>query len=196
MKMERINTQYHQTAPQIQEEFEMIKRAKNDSRRFEPLYNKYHEQIFRYVHNRVNDQQVASDIVSQVFMKAISNIGSYQFKGVPFGSWLYRIASSELNQWFRRSSATRKVSVPFERLRNELIETTDEKNDELLDLLTQSLNQMKEDDLELIELRYFEMRSVREISEMKDWSESNVKVKCHRAMNKLKKIFSELNASL
>ena len=174
----------------MHEEIKMIERAKKDPRAFEPLYNKYHEQIFRYVNNRINDINHSCDIVSQVFMKAISNLHKFEHRGVPFGSWLYRIASSELNQWFRDTKAERKVSVPFENFRLELIDDESSDNGRLKELLGESLNELPESDLELIELRYFEKRSVKEIAEMKNLSESNAKVKCHRAMNKLRKILS------
>ena len=47
---------------------------------------------------RVDDVEAAYDITSNVFVKALTNIHKYEFRGVPFSSWLFRIAKSGLYQ--------------------------------------------------------------------------------------------------
>ena len=90
-----VNPVYHQTSDILQEELSWISSAKKDPERFGPLYKKYHEQIFRYVYQRMDDQDLAFDVTSQVFIKAMNNLHKFEYRGVPFSSWLYRIAKSE-----------------------------------------------------------------------------------------------------
>jgi RNA polymerase sigma-70 factor (ECF subfamily) len=87
-----VNPMYHQTNQRMEEELSWIRRAQKDPECFGPLYKKYHEQIFRYVYQRMDDEETAFDVTSQVFMKALNNLNRYEFRGVPFSSWLYRIA--------------------------------------------------------------------------------------------------------
>ena len=100
---------YHQTQKQLLSENDIVDAAKRDLKMFEPLYNKYHEQIFRYVYQKIESEYMAKDITSQIFLKAMNHIHQYQFKGVPFSSWLYRIAMSEVNQSFKDKKAEEKA---------------------------------------------------------------------------------------
>jgi len=181
-------SRYHQTNAQLLDEQKMIAAAKENSKHFELLYNKYHEPIFRYIYQRMDDKELAFDITTNVFVKALSNIQKYQFKGVPFSAWLFRIAKSELYQAFKDRKAERTINVDTEHLNQIAEELNDTEDRELLK--TQLLNHIStlhETDLQLIELRFFEDRSFREIGEILEMTENNAKVKCFRALQKLKK---------
>ena len=105
------NPNYHHTEEKLLKELQWIKYAQENPRGFEPLYNKYYEQILRYIYQRIDDKEIAYDITSQVFLKALNNIHKYEYRGVPFASWLYRIAKSELYQSFRDKKAERTVNI-------------------------------------------------------------------------------------
>ena len=55
--------------------------------------------------------------------------------------------------------------------------------------LFRCLSLLKDDDLQLIEMRYFEKRSYREIGEIIEITENNAKVRTFRALERLKKLF-------
>ena len=95
-----INLNFHQSNEQLQEELIIIEAAKINPNQFAPLYTKYYEQIFNYIYNRMASKDVAFDITSQVFLKAMTNLSKYIYIGVPFSSWLFRIAHNELMQVF------------------------------------------------------------------------------------------------
>ena len=184
-----VNPVYHQTDDRLREELDWIKSAKKDPERFGPLYRKYHEQIFRYIYQRMDDQEMAFDVTSQVFVKAMSNLHKYEYRGVPFSSWLYRIAKSELYQAFRDRKARRTVSVESMHLFEMIEEMVEE--DSTLDKqrLINCLPLLAETDLQLIEMRYFEKRSYKEIGEILDITENNAKVRAFRALERLKRLF-------
>lgn len=58
--------------------------------------------------------------------------------------------------------------------------------------LLSALTRLKADQLELIEMRFFEKRSFREIGDLLEMTENNAKVKTFRAVNKLKQLFNKL----
>lgn len=188
-----VNPMYHQTSQRMEEELDWIRRAQKDPESFGPLYKKYHEQIFRYIYQRMDDEETAFDVTSQVFLKALNNLNRYEYRGVPFSSWLYRIAKSELYQSFRDRKAKRTVNIDSFQL-FELIDDIEEDNSEEYRLkLFHCLKMMKEKDMQLIEMRFFEKRSFREIGEILDITENNAKVKAFRSIEKLKLLFNTTN---
>lgn len=84
--------------------------AKGDEQAFADLYDAYIDSIYRFVYLRVEDQQTAEDITSNVFLKAWEKLDKYQFRGVPFRAWLFRIARNAVIDHYR----TRKEMAPLE----------------------------------------------------------------------------------
>lgn len=184
----RMNT-YHQTDLQQLQELEVIQLAKMDPAKFEPLYTKYYPQIFRYIYQRIADKDLAFDITSQVFLKALNSLNKYEYRGVPFSSWLYRIAKSELYQSFRDEKSNRTVDVDPINMAHLMDDLEDENNaEERLSKVLINLKHLKESELALIELRFFEKRSFKEIADLMYITENNAKVKCFRVLEKLKKM--------
>lgn len=189
--MRQLNPIFHHSSQMLVEEKEWIALAKNDPKCFAPLYKKYHEQIFRYVYQRMDDKNLAYDVTSQVFLKAINNLNKYEYRGVPLGSWLYRIAKSELNQAYRDRKAKRTINIDkvqvstFMEVFNEETNTLNKKQ------LFKALSRLKGLDLQLIEMRYFEDRPYKEIGEILNIKENNAKVKTFRALQKLKQLFTK-----
>ncbi len=175
------------SADDMQEEWLEIQAAQQNPARFRPLYDRYYEPIFRFIFRRTADESLSADICSQVFLKAMQRLERYQFKGVPFSAWLYRIASNEVAQHFRQTKKNRVVSIEDTNV-TEMMDEVDESNVELYrDQLIQVLDDLKETDLRLIEMRYFEQRPFKEIAEILEITESNAKVKTYRILERLNK---------
>lgn len=187
----KTNFSYHQSALVIQEELALIEKAKINPQFFGPIYNKYYDSIYRYIYKRVDEQETAFDITSNVFTKAMSALNKFEFRGVPFSSWLFRIAKSELYQSFRDNKARRTINIDMVNIVQIVDEFCDDKSEINRNKLLSSLTLLKESELKLIEMRFFEKRSFREIGELLDLTENNAKVKTFRALIKLKKKFSQ-----
>ncbi|MFY7667097.1 MAG: RNA polymerase sigma factor [Crocinitomicaceae bacterium] len=187
------NFAYHQNALVLQEELTLIEKAKMNPQFFAPIYNKYYESIFRYIYKRVDEQEAAFDITSNVFVKALGALNKFEFRGVPFSSWLFRIAKSELYQSFRDKKASRTINIDMVTIVQIVDEFCDDHTEENRQKLMKSLTLLKDNELQLIEMRFFEKRSFREIGEILDLTENNAKVKTFRALIKLKKKFSLQN---
>ncbi len=171
----------------MEEEWVQIQAAQQDPRQFRPLYNTYFDPIFRFVFRRTADENVTADVCSQVFLKAIQKIGSYKYKGVPFSAWLYRIASNEVAQFYCNTQKSRTISLEEHQV-VDIIEEIEESDQETYRFaLIESLHELKEADVQLIEMRFFEQRPFKEIAAILDITESNAKVKTYRILEKLKK---------
>ena len=181
---------YHQSQNQLLSENDIVEAAKKDPKQFEALYKKYYEQIFRYIHQRMDDKEMAFDITSQVFLKAMVNLPKYKYKGVPFSSWLYRIAMSEVYQSFKDKKSTRTVNVDTSNVEDIIDEVEQDNTGEMREVLIKVIGDLPEVELQIIEMRYFEKRSYREIGDILGMTENNAKVKAYRIVEKLKKSFS------
>lgn len=184
------NFAYHQSGLVLKEELTLIEKAKMNPQFFAPIYNKYHEAIFRYIFKRVDEEEAAYDITSNVFLKALGALNKFEFRGVPFSSWLFRIAKSELYQSFRDKKANRTINIDLVTIVQIVDEICDDQTEENRQKLLKSLTLLKENELQLIEMRFFEKRSFREIGEILSLTENNAKVKTFRALAKLKKKFN------
>ena len=177
----------------LQKEWDVIRAAQKDPAMFRPLYDQYFECIFRFVYRRTSNESQASDICSQVFLKAMQQINKYQFKGVPFSAWLYRIASNEVAQYFRNVHKNRVISLETSHISGLVEEMEVSQKESYQNAMIQALDELKETDVQLIEMRFFEQRPFKEIAEIIGITESNAKVKTYRILEKLKKIIMRIH---
>lgn len=174
---------------ELEIERRLIEAAKKDPDKFIDLYEKYYDQLYRYVYRRVGgDSDVAYDIVSQTFMNALSHLSSFTWQGYPFSSWLYKIAHNNVIKWYRK--ADKQHYIPIEEARGVSDKQRDQK--ELTDAaiakehINAMMEQLKEDEREILRLKFFEGLSNIEIAEIMDLSVSNIGVKVFRTLKKAK----------
>lgn len=170
------------------EELKLIDSAKLNPANFAPLYDFYYKPIYLFIYKRYRDKELTADLTSQVFLKAMLNIQKYQDKGFPFSAWLFRIALNEMNMLHRKNSKYKEVEVR----EKDAIEFLDELDIELKEknivTILSFLEKMEEDQQQLIQLRFFDKLSFKEIGDLLLISEDNAKVRLYRAIDKLKKM--------
>jgi RNA polymerase sigma-70 factor (ECF subfamily) len=177
-------------------EAQIIELAKKDSYYFGTLYNNYFDKIFRFVFKRLGgNEDSAADITQQTFMKAMANLYKYEDRGLPFSSWLYRIAQNEVNMHFRNQQSVVKVVIEERMFKNMCEEAnignymSQEQQEKLINLL----NEIEQEHLDLIELRYFQGLSFKEIADIYSITEANAKMRVYRILEKLNKKWEELS---
>lgn len=171
-------------------ESEQIRLAQRDHQYFGVLYERYFEQIFRFIFKRLSgDEAVAGDLTQQTFLKAMANIGRYEDRGLAFGSWLYRIAQNEVNLFFRNEKRTRLVDVHENQLRSMLEESEirSHMSQEDQEKLVRCINELDPDQMDLIELRFFQGLSFKEIADIYNITEANAKMRIYRLLEKINK---------
>jgi len=180
--------QHHQSDKDIRLELQQVNAAKENPRHFNVLYEKYFKSIYMFIYKRTYNEELAADITSHVFLKALINIKKYKYKGVPFSGWLFRIAFNEVNMYFRKNKTNRIVSIEQSGILQIAQEAEITDNTEALQLMTNALKKLDSDDIHLIELRFFEKRSFAEVGEIIGITENNAKVKIYRIIDKLKRL--------
>ncbi len=172
-------------------ESEIIALAKTDQKYFGSLYDHYFDQIFRFIFKRLGgDEETTGDLTQQTFIKAMANMSKYEDRGFPFSSWLYRIAQNEVSMFFRQQSKVYSVAIDESRIQEfaqeaEIFSSHMSMEDQ--DKLVEMLNGLSESELELIELRFFQEMSFKEIAEIYSVSEATAKMRTYRILERINK---------
>lgn len=191
MNVMSIPGKYQYTNEQLSAEVAQIEAAKRDPAAFGVLYEKFFGQIFMFLLRRVETKEIADDLCSQVFLKALNYLPKYQHKGLPFSSWLFRIARNELYTAYHKNKVVPVLSIDRSGIGAMLGDMNAEEKVDYSDLY-HVLGGLSQDEMELIELRFFEGRAFKEIGELLDITENNAKVKTYRILDKLKTRFKKI----
>ena len=95
----------------------LIEAAQRDRGRFSELYEANFERVYAYVVRRVRDRDEAQDLTADVFHLALKSLPRFEWRGVPFAAWLFRIAANEI--------ADRSKSVARRRAHENLFQESD-----------------------------------------------------------------------
>src|SRR6266496_2812120 len=74
----------------------LIEEAQKDSARFAELYENNFDRVYAYIARRVSDRNDAEDLTSEVFHQALAGLPRFEWRGVPFAAWLFKIASNAI----------------------------------------------------------------------------------------------------
>lgn len=168
----------------LENEAEIVAKAKSDDAAFEILYNFYFPRIYGYVFKRLGNREVSEDILSATFLKAFTNIQKYQSRGFSFGSWLYRIATNNLMDYYRRQKPGAEVNLEEAAAGNlsgddpaAAVEHKQERAE-----IEKVLNKMPARYREVIQLRFFAELEIEEIASALKISKVHASVLIHRAL--------------
>jgi RNA polymerase sigma-70 factor (ECF subfamily) len=169
-------------------ELSQVEAAQADPECFSVLYEKYYRQIFVFIFRRTDDETLSADLCSVTFLKAMLHIRKFRYRGLPFSSWLFRIAFNEVNMHFRKTKNERCVSLDARGVNMLVNEGGGDLTTEDHKLLMLALSKLQESEMQLIELRFFEERSFAEVALIAGITENHAKVKVYRILSKLKLI--------
>ena len=80
----------------------LVERAQaGDSAAFGLIYDRYVDTVFRFVYFRVGNRQLAEDLTSDTFLRALKRIGSFTWQGRDLGAWLVTIARNLVADHFK-----------------------------------------------------------------------------------------------
>ena len=138
-----------------------------DKHAFGELYDHYHAGIYRFLFYRVGSTHVAEDLVGETFVRALRNIGGFQWQGKDFGAWLTTIARNLANDHFK-AGRTR-----LERTTDDLgtLDSTTTGPESLVlshltnEALLQALSQLPGDQKDCLVMRFLQGLSIAETAE-------------------------------
>jgi RNA polymerase sigma-70 factor (ECF subfamily) len=141
------------------------------------LYEAYVDRVYAYVIRRVHNRAEAEDVTAEVFQQALENLGRYEWRGVEFARWLYRIAANSISD--RRREDSRERGDPD-------TEPAFSADIERRAMLSQLVESLPADQQRVIHERFVEQRSIKEIAQSLGRSEGAVKQLQFRALEALR----------
>ena len=160
----------------------LIEAAKQDPTRFAELYENNFHRVYAFIARRVRDRAEAEDLTAEVFHQALSNLGRFEWRGIPFAAWLLRIAANTLADRWQRAAKIREV--PADEL--ERAEAGADQQVERRAMLFQLVDRLPDDQRLVIVRRFVEQKSVKEIAQELGRSEGAVKQLQFRALENLR----------
>jgi RNA polymerase sigma-70 factor, ECF subfamily len=165
----------------IDDEKSLIEAAQADPARFLELYERHFHRVYAFVSRRAGNRAVAEDITSQVFEQALAHLPKYEWRGIPFAAWLFRIASNALSDRWQRDARDSHDPPP------DLPDPRESDAIELRAMLCQLVDRLPDAQRQVIEMRFVDEKSIREIAAALDRSEGAVKQLQLRALDNLRK---------
>jgi RNA polymerase sigma-70 factor (ECF subfamily) len=161
----------------------LIEAAQKDPSRFAEIYENNFARVYAFISRRVGNRDVAEDLTSDVFHKALAGLPRFEWRGVPYGAWLLRIASNAIIDRAKRAAKETDISgidEPSE-MSPQVIEETDQRA-----RLFKLVEQLPVDQRRVIELRFAEEKSIREVASDLSRTEGAVKQLQFRALQNLR----------
>ena len=179
------------------DENELLDRIKRNPSDFSELFTLYYKPIFGYILRRTGDFDTTSDIAADTFLKAFKNISGFTYQGISIKVWLYRIATNEVNQYFRYKKKHNSLFERYDFADRNIFENQLANDRKELELEMQKhhmfltvLKELKTLPLkyqEVISLRYFEGKDNKEVAEILNVNEGTLKSLLSRGIEKLRK---------
>jgi RNA polymerase sigma-70 factor (ECF subfamily) len=149
--------------------------------------------VYAYIARRVADRDAAQDLTSDVFHKALANIHSFEWRGVPFAGWLLRISSNMIVDRSKRggkeiTGQDDLLDRPDLGAQPKLVET------DQCARLFRLVDQLPQDQRRVIGMRFAEEKSIREIAQALGRTEGAVKQLQFRALQNLRSRMEGANA--
>lgn len=158
----------------------LIEAAQKDPKRFAELYESNFERVYSFIVRRVQDRHEAEDLTSEVFHHALANLPRFEWRGVPFAVWLYRIAANAITDRARRSKATVDPALLDD------LQQSDWPAVERRATLFQLVDGLPEDQREVLIKRFIEQKPIRDIAKEFGRSEGAIKQLQYRAIESLR----------
>ncbi len=153
------------------------------------IYDRFFDAIYRYVYLRVGHRADAEDLTEQVFLKMLDAIPSYRSRGVPFSTWLYRIAHNLVVDRFRRKS--RQFVELSEQLPDRGPHSDPEamlQSSEARQELYAAIRQLTDEQRQVIILRFIENLEVQQIAQILKRRPGAIHAMQHRALASLHRV--------
>jgi RNA polymerase sigma-70 factor, ECF subfamily len=161
----------------------LVEAAQKDPALFGELYEIHFEQVYAYIARRVSSRETAEDLTSEVFHKALTNLNRFEWRGVPFVGWLFRIASNAIVDQAKRSSKEVSDLEDPEEIAVAEVDVADAIHRARLFRLVEEL---PEDQRRVVVMRFAEEKSIREIANEIGRSEGAVKQLQFRGLQNLR----------
>jgi RNA polymerase sigma-70 factor (ECF subfamily) len=163
-----------------------------DGEAFGLIFDCYHTLIFRFIFFRVRHQQLAEDITSDTFLRALRKINGFRWQGRDPGAWLFTIARNLIADHFKRAATRYEVFEESSDAGAVDSDTSSQPEDALVERYTNkelfnALTLLTPDQREVIILRVLQGISVGDTAKLIGKNPQAVKALTHRGLQALKR---------
>lgn len=188
---------HHISDQEMEQEFKIIEEVKKNVDAFQPLYNKYYNEIKKsventlYVNYSIKNEELVKDITASVFEVALLKIEQYKvINGIPFKSWLYRIMQNQITEYIRKTIIREKHEKFVEQYipkydEISTIYTNSPYEDIKLSYLKKYIPKLAANDKMLLQYRFINEYSYKEISKIMGLSENSLRTRMTRLLRKI-----------
>ena len=177
---------------EVLEEWQLVRNAQEyDEDALHQLYERYYPKIYNYAFLQMGDVHAAEDLASDVMLKMLESIQKYDFRGLPFGAWVFRIARNRLIDLHRRRKRRGEVDL------NEAIVGSLASPESMAERALErgqiqiALKQLTDEQRQVIVLKFIQDFDNRSVGKIMGRSEGAVKSLQHRALGALRRVLSE-----
>ena len=164
-----------------------------DTSSFGELYERFFDQIYRYVSFKTGSPSEAEDITGEVFVRMLESIHKFKWQGHPFSSWLFRIAHNLVVDHFRRNGKRNVVSLDNTTINVEAVAVDVDSHIDTemsMDEVRKAMVGLTVLQKEVISLRFAAGLSVAETAEAVGKKENAVKALQHAGLKKLRRFLN------
>lgn len=177
------------TTLQLETERRLVAASQKDPLRFAALYEHYFNRVYAFALTRTGDRAAAEDVTSETFHQALRNLARFEWRGVPFSAWLFRIAANAAAKHVRRANRDLALGeiadVPEESWEARFIEV--EERTRLFELVAR----LPWDQRQVVTMRFSAEKNTGEIADALGRSEGAVKQLQFRALRNLRRWVGE-----
>jgi RNA polymerase sigma-70 factor (ECF subfamily) len=163
----------------------LIEAAQKDPARFAELYENNFERVYAYVVRRVGDRAETEDLTSEVFHHALANLRRFEWRGIPFVAWLYRIAANLISDRWQRKSRE-QLTDEVDQIDPAPASGVEFEEVERRATLFRLVDTLPAEQRRVVVLRFVEQKSIKEVAREIRKTEGAVKQLQFRALSSLR----------
>ncbi len=162
----------------------LIEAAQHDPACFAELYEINFERVYAYVVKRVGNRTETEDLTSEVFHQALANLKRFEWRGIPFAAWLYRIAANLIADRWQRSG--REVPDDAGKIDSLQVSPPEIEQVERRATLFRLADNLPTEQRRVVVMRFLEQKSIKEVAREIRKTEGAVKQLQFRALSSLR----------
>ena len=150
----------------------------------EEIYEKYHEKVFSYIRNHVNQIEDAEDLCSDVFVKIYSKLDTFDESKASISTWIYAMTSNTVIDFYRTNHI--QSEIPEDLAEDKSLIEDEVLNNESLELLAGALRSLPQELMDIVVLRYYKGLTLQEVATQMNLSYGVTKLRHKEALGRLK----------
>jgi RNA polymerase sigma-70 factor (ECF subfamily) len=162
----------------------LIEAAQHDPACFAELYEINFERVYAYVVKRVGNRTETEDLTSEVFHQALANLKRFEWRGIPFAAWLFRIAANLIADRWQLSG--REVQDDSGKIESVQVSPGEIEEVERRATLFRLVETLPVEQQRVVRLRFVEQKSIKDVAREIRKTEGAVKQLQFRALSSLR----------